>query len=98
VATPTGWGRNHGIIAVALRPVNSVEEPAAGTSPDPYWKRIVAVAPPALDLILTAQPAGLPVRVKVNGPLEVTGLPGSGRESPVRVTVPVHSIPGVAMK
>jgi len=38
---------------------------------------MVAAAPPALEEIVTAHPRGLPVRVKVNGPVEVIGAPGS---------------------
>lgn len=59
---------------------------------------MVALAPPALEEIVIAQPSGLPVRVKVKGPLEVIGFPGMVADEPVTLTVPVHSIPGVAIK
>jgi len=59
---------------------------------------MVALAPPALDEIVIAQPSGLPVRVNVNKPFDVIGFPGSGCDEPVTVTVPLQSIPGVAMK
>ena len=59
----------------------------------------VAVCPPTLEAIETEHPAGFPVFVNVNGPVEVTVFPsGSPPGGPATVTVPKQSEPGLAEK